>query len=304
MAAYGGYTWIYHDLGAEISDPFYFYQFMEQARQHGLQFLSEPGLELPNGAYTPETVAALDALGDDVIAREQYTDFLENREFRRSLLCRADVTLDRALGPERIYPLYASSPIQSLKRLGSPDDPLAREEFAAPGRTRVTVDQPVVKEAFRRLGQIWPGSASFVELLAASGPAAIAGRQEDAAHLATSLLAMFRRDLITLMTDVPTQATTVSERPVASARLRQQIGYDRPILTNLRHAEMEVQDAAVRQLLTLLDGTRDRAALRQELGDWLDEVRPQAPTLPTREWVDENLDMVLTGFARQHFLID
>ncbi len=303
MAAYGGYTWIYHDLGVEISDPFYFYQFTEQAGRHGLQFLSEPGLELPNGAYTPETVAALDALGDDVVAREQYTDFLENREFRRSLLCRADVTLDRTLGPQRIYPLYASSPIQSLKLLGSPDDPLAKEEFAAPGRTRVTVDQPVVKEAFRRLGQIWPGSASFDELLAASGPAKIVGREEDAEHLATSLLAMFRRDLITLMTDVPTQATAVSERPVASARLRQQLGYDRPILTNLRHAEMEVQDAAVRQLLTLLDGTRDRAMLRQELGDWLDKVRPQAPTLPTREWVDENLDMVLTGFARQHFLI-
>ncbi len=306
MSAYGGYTWIYHDLGVEVSDPFYFYQFMEQAGQHGLQFLSEPGMELPNGAYTPETVAALAALGDDVVAREQYDDFLENREFRRSLLCRADVALDRSLGPERIYPLYASSPIQPLQLLGSPDDPLAKEEFAAPGRTKVTVDQPAVKAAFRRLGQIWPGSASFDELMAASAASeGVAGgsRQEDAGHLATSLLALFRRDLITLMTDVPAQAVAVSERPVASARLRQQLGYDRPILTNLRHGEMEVQDAAVRQLLTLLDGTRDRAALRRELGDWLDRARTVAPTLPTREWLDENIDMVLTGFARQHFLV-
>ncbi len=303
MSAYGGYTWIYHDLGVEVSEPFYFYRFMEQAGQHGLQFLSEPDVALPNGAYTPETVAALDALGDDVIAREQYDDFLENREFRRSLLCRAGVALDRSLSVERVRSLYASSPIQPLTPAVPSDDPRAKEDFAAPGRTRVTVDQPVVKAAFRRLGQIWPGSASFDELMAASGPAGITGREEDAGHLATSLLAMFRRDLITLMTYVPRQATMVSERPVASARLRQQIGYDRPILTNLRHAEMEVQDAAVRKLLTLLDGTRDRAALRQELGDWLDAVRPQAPTLPTREWADENIDMVLTGFARQHFLI-
>ena len=303
MAAYGGYTWIYHDLGVEVSDPYYFYQFMAQAGQHGLQFLSEPGLEVRNAAYTPETVAALDALGDDVVAREQYDDFLENREFRRSLLCRADVALDRALGPERLYPLRASSPIQPLKLLGPPDDPRAKEEFAAPGNVRVTVDQPVVKEAFRRLGAIWPRSASFDELMGASGTAGTAGREEDAGHLATSLLAMFRRDLVTLLTYVPNQATAVSERPVASARLRQQIGYDRPILTNLRHAEMEVQDAAVRQLLTLLDGTRDRAALLRELGDWLDLVRSHAPTLPTREWLNENIDMVLTGFARQHFLV-
>ncbi len=304
MAAYGGYTWIYHDLGVEISEPFYFYQFMERAGRHGLQFLSEPGLEPANANYTPETTAALDALGDDVVAREQYADFLENREFRRSLLCRADVPLDRSLAPARIYSLRASSPIQPQKLLGSPDDAHAKEEFAAPGRMTVTVDQPAVKAAFRRLGQIWPGSASFDELLAAGAPEdAGPARTEDAGHLAASLLAMFRRDLITLTTSAPRQAAVVSERPVASARLRQQIACDRPILTNLRHAEMEVLDTAVRKLLTLLDGTRDRAALRRELGDWLDAVRPHAPTLPTRAWVDENLDTVLTGFARQHFLV-
>ncbi len=303
MAAYGGYTWIYHDLGVEVSEPFYFYRFMEHAGRHGLQFLSEPGLEIPNPHHTPATVAALDALGDDIVAREQYDDFLENREFRRSLLCRADVGLDRSLALARVHALYASSPIQPLASAVPSDDPRAKEDFAAPGGMKVTVDQPAVKAAFRRLGQIWPAPASFGELLAASGAADVSARPEDAEHLAMALLALFRRDLITLMTYEPTQAAAVSERPVASARLRQQIGYDRPILTNLRHAEIEVQDAAVRKLLTLLDGTRDRVALRQELGDWLDVVRLQVPTLPTREWVDENLDTVLTGFARQHFLI-
>ena len=128
-------------------------------------------------------------------------------------------------------------------------------------------------------------------------------RAEDAEHLATSLLAMFRRDLITLATSVPTQAAPVNERPVASARLRQQIVHGRPILTNLRHAEMETKDLGVRKLLTLLDGTRDRAAMLRDLGEWLDENRSSNPGLPTREWVQENLEMVLTGFARQHFLV-
>ena len=303
MAAYGGYTWIYYDIGVEVSEPFYFYRFMEQAGRHGLQFLSEAGLGVPNSAYSPETVAALDALGGDVVAREQYEDFLENREFRRSLLCRADVALDRTLVPERVWPLHASSPIEPSKLLGAPDDPRAREEFIAAGSMRLVVDQPAVKAAFRRLGQIWPATASFDELLAASGAAGPAGREEDARHLGASLLALFRRDLVTLTTGVPPQAATVSERPVASARLRQQIGHDRPILTNLRHGEMEVSDPTARRLLTLLDGTRDRAALRRELGEWLDQNRPQTPTLPTREWLDENLEVMLAGFARQHFLI-
>ena len=303
MAAYGGYTWIYHDLGVEISDPFYFYQVMERAGRHGLQFLSEPGLEFPHAAYTPETVAALEALGDDIVAREQYSDFLENREFRRSLICRAGIALDRSFDVKRVHALYASSPIQPLTPETPSDDPRAKEQFAAPGGMKVTVDQPAVKAAFRHLGQIWPASATFDELLASSGAGDKTTRSDDAEHLATALLALFRRDLITLSTSLPRQAATVSKRPVASARMRQQIGVDRPILTNLRHAEMEVQDGAVRKLLTLLDGTRDREALRQELGDWLDRARTVAPTLPAREWVDENLDTVLTGFARQHFLV-
>ena len=305
MAAYGGYTWIYHDLGVEISDPLYFYQFAEHAGRHGLQFLSEPDLGLLNPAYTPETVAALDALGGDVVAREQYEDFLENREFRRSLLCRADVPLDRSLAPPRVHGLYASSPITPGALLGSPDDPLAKEEFAAPGNMKVTVDQPAVKEAFRLLGRIWPRAASFDELLAASASregAAGVSREEDAGHLGMSLLALFRRDLITLSTSEPTQAVTVSERPVVSVRMRQQIAYGRPLVTNLRHGEMDLHDVAVRKLLTLLDGTRDRAAMLRELGDWLDENRAATPELPTREWLHENLDMVLTGFVRQHFL--
>lgn len=304
MAAYGGYTWIYHDLGVEVSEPFYFHQFAERAGHHGLQFLSEPGLDITNPAYTAETAAALEAM--DVIDREQYEDFLENREFRRSLICRAGVTLDRSFDPNRVHSLHVSSPIQARTLLGSPDDPMAKQEFAAPGNMKVTVDQPAVKEAFRRLGQIWPASASFDDLLAASAwREGIAGvsRTEDADHLATSLLAMFRRDLITLATSVPTQAATVNERPVASARLRQQIEHGRPILTNLRHAEMETKDPAVRKLLTLLDGTRDRAAMLRDLGEWLDANRSTTPGLPTREWVKENLEMVLTGFARQHFLV-
>ena len=304
MAAYGGYTWIYHDLGVEVSDPVYFYQFAQQAGLHGLQFLSEPSLEITNPAYSEETVAALAAM--DVLDREQHEDFLENREFRRSLICRAGVTLDRSFALDHVHSLYASSPIQSQGLLESPDDPMAKEQFAAPGNMKVTVDQPAVKEAFRRLGQVWPAALSFDELLALSASReGVAGvsREDDAEHLALSLLAMFRRDLITLATSRPTQAATVSERPVASARLRQQIEQGRPILTNLRHGEMETKDLAVRKLLSLLDGTRDRAAMLRELGAWLDENRSTTPDLPTREWLEENLEIALKGFARQHFLV-
>ena len=52
---------------------------------------------------------------------------------------------------------------------------------------------------------------------------------------------------------------TLSARPVASPLARLQVEQDRP-LTNLRHEPVQL-DEANRQLLRLLDGTRDRDAL-------------------------------------------
>jgi hypothetical protein len=58
---------------------------------------------------------------------------------------------------------------------------------------------------------------------------------------------------------------------VASALARLQAAEGTRIST-LRHATVEVPDALGRRLIGLLDGTRDRAALLQELGRPADEL--------------------------------
>ena len=62
-----------------------------------------------------------------------------------------------------------------------------------------------------------------------------------------------------------------SERPVASALTRLQAAEGTHI-TTLRHRTVEVPDELGRRLITLLDGTRDRAALIRELGRPADEL--------------------------------
>ncbi len=264
LAGYSGAAFVYYDFGVEISEAMYFHAFMEQAGRHGLQFLSEAALDPPGPTrYTPETIEALAALEGDVVAQEQYGDFLTYREFRRTLLCRGDVVVDRSLSPERIHRLYAAGSLQPIVAgVGSAGDPLAKEEFVAPGGLKVTVDQPAVKSAFRQLGRAWPGSVSFDEMLAASAPD---DRQEDAAHLARALLALFRVEMLELTTRPMNLAAVASERPVASARLRQQIAEGAPTVTTLRHREMEMKDVAVRHLVTLLNGTNDMEAMLRDM---------------------------------------
>jgi hypothetical protein len=62
----------------------------------------------------------------------------------------------------------------------------------------------------------------------------------------------------------PPLPAEVPERPVASALARLQAARGTR-LTNLWHGSVEVPDELGRRLITLLDGTRDRAALLGEL---------------------------------------
>jgi hypothetical protein len=39
------------------------------------------------------------------------------------------------------------------------------------------------------------------------------------------------------------------------------------MVTTVRHTHLEIDDGVVRQVTTLLDGTRDRAALVEAIGD-------------------------------------
>jgi hypothetical protein len=56
----------------------------------------------------------------------------------------------------------------------------------------------------------------------------------------------------------------VSERPRAFALARIQAASGAPI-TTLRHSDVEIQDRLARELIRLLDGARDRAALLRDL---------------------------------------
>ena len=64
-------------------------------------------------------------------------------------------------------------------------------------------------------------------------------------------------------------------------------------MTNLRHASVRIEDDLGRRLVTLLDGTRDRAALAAELRTHLlEQGRPVPDDLA------DSLDRSLQGLAR------
>ena len=89
-----------------------------------------------------------------------------------SLLCRADIKLDRTSCVERLTRLHISSPA----RFSSPDPDLVsdkEEEFARQEGPGLATTTPFVKVALRCLEEAWPQAIPFDALVAQREPASL-----------------------------------------------------------------------------------------------------------------------------------
>ena len=132
-----------HDELAEVNDALYFHEFAAHAARHGLQYLAEADFfEMQIGAASEPAAQALLAI-EDPVRREQYLDFLKARMFRQTLLCRAELAIDRTPHPEVLEGLAVSTQAQPQ---GDPG-PDGAQAFAGPTGSTLTTDHPLVVDA-------------------------------------------------------------------------------------------------------------------------------------------------------------
>jgi protein-L-isoaspartate O-methyltransferase len=239
---------LFHDDLAVPNDPFYFRDFVAHAARHGLAYLAEAELHTMSGAGVSANARQfLSTL--DAIAREQYLDFMRMRRFRQSLLRRADAQPAAALDPARLAAMHVSADGSLLRaaQAGKVAD-IARDlDPAAGGGGPV---RALLESLVRRAPGTMPlGEAR--ELLA---------RDASARPLETLLRDAYVGGVVGLHVQPPPLAIVAGERPLASPLARWQAARQDE-LTSLLHARVRVPDANARRLLSLLDGTRDRAAL-------------------------------------------
>ncbi len=302
----------YHDDLNPLTRPIYFHRFVEHAAAHGLQFLGDAMFnEMQPEEYDPAVMTALRELDTDVLAREQYLDFLMGRRFRRTLLCHREVSLDYKIQPGVIANFYAASeaePKSANLNISSSDI----EEFRTPKGASIKASRPLVKAALLHLSQCWPHAIHFSELLAAARRLVPAeeDESENVHAICEMLLSSFAAGVTELHVWAPSFVTDVSERPVASPVARHQNRRTKRI-TTLRHTGLELNDALSRNLLELLDGTRDFATLVEALAAVVqagkatleaDGERVSDPA-KIRKMIAEELPSALNGLARSAVLI-
>jgi methyltransferase-like protein len=262
---------LYHDELAEVFQPIYFYQFMEDARRYELQFLGEADFfEMQTGSLTPPAKEVLEKTSDDIILREQYLDFMRGRAFRKTLLCHKNVPLDRSGKSVSVRSFYVSS--QARPSSAAPNfSPGAEETFRSGSGAELVTANALARALLWHLIELQPQRIAFgklvteVERRARQELGFVAKPDQDiATDLADFVWLMYSAGLLDLHVYVPPFASKVSERPLASPLARLE-ARDGDVVTTLHHRSLRLGDSLQRGLVMLMDGTRDHDALRKDL---------------------------------------
>ena len=313
-ASASGNAFLLHDELEEVNDPVYFWQFARHAAEHGLQYVAEAEIAdvFPKG-YSDEVMRKLQSLSHDIVELEQYLDFLRSRMFRQTLLCHADLTVRRTLALDRVRGMFVASRIKPVSENPSIDT-ITVEQFRSTDGATLSTDHPVSKAALLHLAQVWPRAISIGELLAAARArvnAAPDRMDDDAVDLMANLLKAYTysSQLVELHTFQPPLVGTLSERPIASAIARFEARQG-SIVANLWHERAHLTPLN-RQLVRLLDGTRDRTAVLDSLVKLAIEEKihlkvdgqPITEEGQMRQLLDRELDQNLQWLARAGTLV-
>lgn len=239
---------LFHDTLSPVNRRLYFEEFLAHAGRHGLQYLAEANFWEMQVGWLPQGLRDGVLATEDRLRREQLLDQLRMRTFRQTLLCRAEHELSETPQLERLEVLAVSAQAQA----GVADD-RGRVTFTGANGSNLTTDHVAVIRALERVLAAWPAILPIADLLPADADL------EQRLILTEALLRCYSAALASLHAEPAAFGTGAAERPRVTPMARLQAA-EGPVVANLRHEPTTLDDPA-RLLVTLLDGTRDRAAL-------------------------------------------
>jgi methyltransferase-like protein len=202
----------------------------------------------------PEEIAqSVNSIAGSQTALEQYQDFVVNRMFRRSLVCRNDVELQRHISVEAIKSCSYRSQIEP-----SEDGIWTIQKVGGFGAAVKDAD---VARVLNTLDAAAPGALEFSQLLKLMQDVS----EVDEEHLCGILLSLLSLNAVAFRTWSPPSANQVSDRPTAFWPARKRAEAGRAALPTPYH-ESKRLEPFVFMLVPMLDGntTGDDLAIRMK----------------------------------------
>jgi methyltransferase-like protein/2-polyprenyl-3-methyl-5-hydroxy-6-metoxy-1,4-benzoquinol methylase len=265
-------SYLLHDELAAFNAPCYFYEMVGRAGAHGLSYLAEahPETMFP-GNFGPRVAEYLDAkCGGVQVLVEQYLDFVLNRMFRESLLVHAERVPQIRYDPDRnrYHRLHVAAwvpPVDEPTRLDH-----SRQEYVVADATLFTND-PGIKAALDALSARWPWTLSRQELVdevhARLSAAGFNASADVDAHVDDLMGVLIRQGAARFRLDpvLPDSSPARLRLDEPARRMAELTQWSADASTFNAWHETVPLSPVDRHLLPLLDGTRDRDALLEDL---------------------------------------
>jgi methyltransferase-like protein len=268
--------YLFHEHMEEFNSPLYFYQFVERAEKHGMQYLGEAEFATMMTSGFPQEVSdTLNRISRDIIRVEQYMDFLRYRYFRRTLLCHKEQHLERNLkNLEKQDFLVASAATPSAEPVNLSGG--VKQSFRLPSGANIETEFPITKAAFLVLKEQWPKAMAMTTLYENAvrkvrdmGIGTVENDTELRRILFNDLLHCYSLNVVELHT---WQGHFINEITpyLKTSRLSQYLLSKWGFTVNQRHMPVHLDPVSIR-LIPVLDGTRNHDELMDYLMSSVDE---------------------------------
>ncbi|PCJ29351.1 MAG: hypothetical protein COA94_01790 [Rickettsiales bacterium] len=262
-----------HEYLGDENKAFYFHDVIDMVRAHGLEYLGDADIQkMYTGTLPPEVAEKLNSAGD-VVKVGQYIDFIQNTQFRSTILCHQGASIMRDISADLLKKLYfyctiTSKPTEEGLAPNIVDDSHVNFYLDNVESNTLGTASPAIKAVFTTFAQNRGNALSFDEL--AGGANALVPEvslELIQAEILNNFMHLIFSGHIKIISNKPANIYEISDKPKISALSRFQI--DRPStdgvywITNALNAIVAFKIQHIK-LIKSLDGTKTIKQLQKQ----------------------------------------
>lgn len=262
--------YIRHEHLEDENVQFYFSDFISRASKHGLQYLGDASLTSMYVGNLPEKVATKLHEITDIVRSEQYMDYVTNRRFRSTLMCKNNVRLNRSLNNNDIKKFHISMKATPEKEFTSVDifDATDNIKFFFDDAKEVFVSSssPVMKAVLYTLTENSNIKMKIDDILKLAAKKLKNVKPETIEpELINNALKLVMKGYIQIKSEEPKYITKLSAKPKISYLARAQAEYTSSNwVTNLNHEKI-VANIFDKMVFRYLDGNHTLNQVKEKI---------------------------------------
>lgn len=256
-------TYLYHDHLEAENAQFYFHDFADMAQTEGLTYVGDSLLRSMFLGNLPAKAQEKLSQLKDIISQEQYMDFVTNRRFRSTILCRNTQKINRNVDVEKIMDYYLTSEM----KIETPNpDPAKDVTFVSHNGAKIVTHDIPTFTLFQEIGAGGSKPARVQDILQAAQKK-LNLEKDDVLKMIMirNGLQLLLRGFISIHSFTVESVRTVSDKPEAFKLARYQAQQAAaPMVNNVFRGSVETDSVAI-TVLRELDGTKTKDDLADVL---------------------------------------